>query len=413
LKILIANKYHYMEGGPENIVFGLSEYLPSIGHEVIPFSVAYKENVPSLYEKYFLQPIGGGEETKLTNLKAGPYTRLRLGMRSIYSLEARRAVKRLIEDTKPDIMFSLNIVNHISPSIVDAAHECGVPVAMMSCDYFLVCANYLLLRNGQVCTECEHGHYYHALRHKCVQDSLAATTCKVAGMYLHKLLGIYKKVDAFITPARFTKELLIRAGFPADKMHLIPTFANLSSWKPRADNDGYILYFGRLTPEKGIDYLISAHALSGVEDPLVIVGDGSADYVAVLKSKAQDSRARVTFLGRKIGDELRRIVGGAKYVVVPSVWYDNAPTVIPEAYASGKPVIATALGGMCEQVTEETGILVEPWNVKALADAIAKLSASPDLVKKMGENARRLAEREYGIDTYAKRLLGLFSSIVS
>ena len=409
MRIVIANKYYYLDGGPERYLFGLADYLGSLGHEVIPFAVGYEKNLPSEYEKYFLRPAGAGPETKLGKLEGGVGTKLRIAIRSIYSFEARRALGRLIGDVKPDLLYCLNIVNHMSPSVIDAAHKRGVPVVMRLSDYNLVCPNYLFLHDGQICTECERG-YYHALRYKCAQGSFAATACRVAGMYVHKFAGVYRKVSAFVTPAKFMKDTLVRAGFAAEKIHHIPTFVDLSSWSPRYDNDGYILYFGRLAREKGIEFLLSAYAKSRVDDPLVIVGGGAGDYVEQLKSGIDEgSRGKVNFIGRKSGRELQEIVRGAKYVVVPSLWHDNAPNVVYESFAAGKPVVASALGGLCEQVTADTGVLVEPGNVDELAEAIVRLSGTPDLLEELGRNARRRVEEEHGVEIHVRRLLDVFA----
>jgi glycosyltransferase involved in cell wall biosynthesis len=413
LRIIGINKYYYIDGGPERYLFSLTDYLETLGHEVIPFAVAYPRNNPSEYDKYFLKPAGGGTETKLDKLEGGISTKLKIALRSVYSVEAKQALEKLIVDTKPDLIYCLNIVNHLSPSLIDAAQKHGVPVVMRLSDYNLICPSYLFLRDGQVCTECERG-YYHALKHRCVYKSLTATFCRVAGMYIHKFSGIYRKVDAFVTPARFMQEAMIRAGFQESKIHHIPTFVNSSKWTPRYDNDGYILYFGRLTPEKGSEFLIRSYLESSTSDPLIIVGDGPSEHVEQVKSLAAQAKpGSITLVGGKSGEELQRIVGGAKYVVVPSLCFDNTPNVVYESFAAGKPVIASALGGLPEQVDDETGILVEPGNVSQLAAAIDRLSASPEMIDTLGQGARRRVEEKHSIEDHVDRLLRLFSEITA
>lgn len=409
MKIIAVNKYYYLDGGPERYLFSLSDYLASLGHEVIPFAVAYEKNDPSAYEAYFVRPAGSGTGTKLDQLEGGIGTRLRIAARSIYSVEAKRALEKLIDDTGPDVVYALNIVNHMSPSIIDAAHGRGVPVVMRLSDYNLICPSYLFLRDGKLCTECERG-YYHALRHKCVYGSISATLCRVLGMYAHRITRVYDKVSAFVAPARFMRDMLVRAGLPAEKIHHIPTFVDSARWTPRYDSDGHVLYFGRLTPEKGVGFLLRAYRESGIEDPLLIVGSGPARYVEQLKGEAAED-GRVSFLGQKSGRELQDIVRGARYVVVPSLWYDNTPNVVYEAFAAGKPVIATALGGLCEQITPETGVLVEPGDVQDLAAAISRMSSSPELLEQMGRSARRRVEEVHSIRAHVDRLLELFTAI--
>jgi len=129
-----------------------------------------------------------------------------------------------------------------------------------------------------------------------------------------------------------------------------------------------------------------------------------------LKGEAAED-GRVSFLGQKSGRELQDIVRGARYVVVPSLWYDNTPNVVYEAFAAGKPVIATALGGLCEQITPETGVLVEPGDVQDLAAAISRMSSSPELLEQMGRSARRRVEEVHSIRAHVDRLLELFTAI--
>jgi glycosyltransferase involved in cell wall biosynthesis len=116
----------------------------------------------------------------------------------------------------------------------------------------------------------------------------------------------------------------------------------------------------------------------------------------------------VEFQGYKSGDELNKIVSGAEHVVVPSLWHDNAPNVVYESFAAGKPVIASALGGLREQVTADTGILVSPGDVEDLAKALKRMSQVQGLTEELGRAARRKVEEEHRIDSHAEQLLGLF-----
>ncbi len=413
MKIVIANKYYHISGGPEKYLFGLSEHLKPLGHDVIPFSLTYERNEPSEYKDYFLEAAGGGEETKLYKIRGGISTKFRIAARSIYSLQARDSLEKLITDTDADILYCLNIVNHMSPSIIDAAHRKGIPSVMRLSDYNLVCANYLYLRDDRVCTDCERG-FHHALIHKCVYGSLSATAVRVSAMWIHKALRIYNKVGAFVTPAMFMRNTLIRNGYPAEKIHYIPTFVDAHNWVPRYDNDGYVLYFGRLTPEKGIEFLLRSYITSGISDPLMVVGECPNNYMDEVKSRVGESNlSKVSFLGLRTGEELRNIVRGAKYVVVPSLCYDNSPNVVYESFAAGKPVIGSALGGLCEQISDDTGELVEPGNTVMLAEAMTRLSQTSGLVGQLGRNARAKVEREHSVETHMERLLTLFQQLIS
>ena len=413
MKIITANKYHFLNGGAERYMLSLTEELRNQGHEVIPFGIRYDRNIPTDYDEYFIAPAGSGDQIRLNRQEGGALTRLRIAARAVYSLEAKSLMNRLVSDTNPDLLYCLNIVNHMSPSIIDSAAKHGVPVVMRLSDYNLVCPSYLCLREGSVCTECYAG-YHRALKYKCIYGSMSATACRVIAMYAHKWLGLYDKVGAFVTPAKTLRHALIKCGFPEEKVHYIPTFVNISNWNPCYENHGYILYFGRLTPEKGINVLIDAYCASGVSDPLVVVGDGNPDYVAGLKLKVPENmRERIHFVGEKSGEELRDVVRYAKYVVVPSVCFDNSPNVVYESFAAGKPVVGSAIGGIQEQVNSNVGMLVKPGDVTELAQALQSLSADTERLELLGRNARRLVEEEHNVKTHIERLLRLFGEVCS
>jgi glycosyltransferase involved in cell wall biosynthesis len=419
VRIIICNKYYFVTGGPERYMFGVTRELQQRGHEVIPFSVAATRNETTPYSRYFISsPVDPDKyDARLAQQKLSPGAKLRIAGRSLYSREAYRKLRSLIRDTQADLVYALNFSNYMSPSIIDAAYDTGTPMVVRLSSFDLLCANNTFLRNGKICTECLTGDKYHGILHRCVGGSLVASTMRVAAMYYHDIIDIYRRVDAFVAPARFMREKLIEGGFPAERIHHIPTFVDVGRFRPRPSetpDDGYILFFGRLAPDKGVGVLVDAYAQLGPgAPPLVLMGFAERDEEARLRKQCAELQlSNVHFIGPRQGEEMVSIVQRARCVVMPSLWFDNTPNTIYEAFACGRPVIASNVGSLPEQVIDgQTGLLFEMGNPTALARQLTRLLRDGRLADQLGANALRLVHQEYSSATHVERLQSLFESL--
>ena len=418
MKVIVCNKYYFVTGGPERYMFGLTDVLQRMGPEVIPFSVASVKNEPTPYESYFVSPpvdgaLYGG---KLTQKRLGVGTKLRMAQRAIYSQEARHKLRALIRDTQADAVYLLNFTSYLSPSIIDAARDEHVPVVVRLSSFDLICANHMFLRDGKICTECMHGKY-HSVLHRCVGDSFSASLAKSVAMYYHDLSGIYKRVDAFVAPAKFMEQTLVAAGYPAARISHIPTFVDSGRFQPRPPGtplENYILYFGRVAPDKGLSTLIDAYARLGPSaPPLLLMGwSEPAEEQRLRKQCADLGLTNVRFMGASRGEEMVSIVQRARFVIVSSVWFENTPNTVYEAFACGRPVIATNIGSLPEQVIPEyNGLLFELNNPDDLARQMRRLLNDPDYAEWLGRNGLESIAHEYSAQTHADRLLALFESL--
>ncbi len=413
MNILIANYRYFISGGPERYLFAVSDLLKAKGHKVVPFSNTYARNEPTEYARYFLSsPIDEGQ-VYFRDFKLSPRRIIRLLQRSIYSLEARRKIRVVIQAEGIQLAYLLAIANYISPSIIDGCKDLGLPVVMRLSDFYLVCPAYLYLREGEICEECRNG-LYHALRHKCLQGSLLVTAARVLAMYVHRFLHIYDKVDAFVAPSRFTLQEMVEAGFEEKKMHYVPSFIKVENFEPRFEPGDYILYFGRLSKEKGIKYLIEAFEKLHPKTPLLLVGHAHDGEDERLKEYvAQRGLSDVRFLGFKTGDELRRLIQGAMFTVTPSIWYDNTPMTVYESFAYGKPVIGSNLGGIAEQIEDGVdGLLFKPKNVDDLAGKMDYLLQNRHLIPEMGRRAREKVKREYNAERHYEALMEIYQDLL-
>ncbi|RJP56864.1 MAG: glycosyltransferase family 1 protein [Candidatus Auribacter fodinae] len=409
-KILVANRRYFPSTGPERYMFNISALLEHDGFEVVPFSVKREQNLPTPYSDYFVNPPYGENVLYYQDAKLSLWQKLSIFTKCIYSLEAKRKMTHIIKDQNISLVYLLGIVNDISPSVIDACKETGVPVVMRLSDYNILCGSYHFLRNQNLCRECVEKSPYMCTKYKCVKNQFMPSFARSVSMYLHNILNIYDYVSAFVCPCSFMKSSMEMAGFPADKLFQINSFLDPKDYEPCYEHDGYALYFGRVSHEKGIEYLLEAKSLIKTSLPLYIVGGyNDEQYYNSLKKYCVDHEINdVKFIDFMKGDELKKMIRRATFVVAPSIWPDNSPMAVLEALASGKPVIGCDIGGITDQVADNCGYRVPPKNSAALAEKMSFLWSDNTAVTAMGKNARRHFELSFSLDQHYSRLRALF-----
>jgi glycosyltransferase involved in cell wall biosynthesis len=409
MKIAQVNKYYFLRGGTERYMFGLSSMLEDEGHKIVPFSMKDPKNVPTTWSKHFVSAVNAEKVTV-------GWEGLRTAGRFIYSFEARRNFAKMMKQAKPDLVHIHNIYHHISPSILPVATAMGVPVVMTAHDYALVAPNYSLYHNG-LCAHTKPNRYWQAVTHKCVKNSRIAGVLEAVEMTIHEKLGLYmNNVARIIAPTNFVASKLVEYGVPEEKLVVVPhPFLGVGEkGKKRkvaeSEEGNYMLYVGRLVEEKGVDVLIRA-AAKVPEIPVRIVGSGPEEHE--LRVLAEELGARnVTFVGFKDGAALAAEYAGARAVIVPSVWYEVFGLISLEAYAAGKPVIASRIGGLPEVVHDrETGLLFLAGSSEELAKKIVDLWEDAERAMKMGEAGRELLATEYSPKLHYERIMGVYAGV--
>ncbi len=405
MKVILAHKFLHLTGGTEQYFRDLATILAQHGHETIPFGLDDPRNPPSPYQQYLLPTIDYRNTSRLYHLR---HLGRVLG-RTLYSFEARRRMDALVRDTRPDIAHLQSIEHHISPSILHALHRRRVPMVQSVNTYKHVCASYrlYLFDRQETCERCLYGRHYHALLTRCVKGSRCASALAAVEMYLHQhLMKIYHLIDRFIVPNRFMAERMIGAGYPQRKVVRLLNPLDLSAYEPSEAMDDYVLYFGRVDPEKGVMPLVRAMArLPRLK--LVVVGDGQQLEACVAEAK-RCGASNVEFVGPKWGDELKPYLSRCRLVVVPSLWYEPSPYVIYQALASGKAVVASRTGGIPDLITPETGRLVEPGDVDDLVRALEEVAFDEARLREMGRAARQWAHEQLSPRRYYERLMAVY-----
>ena len=324
-----------------------------------------------------------------------------------------RDMRRFLERCRPDVVHVHNTFPLISYSVVDACRDADVPCVATVHNYRFVCANGLLLRDGQPCEECLNaGSVLPGLRYRCYRKRLPATLPVAATIAFNRARGLWlRRLSAIIALTEFQKARLVGSGAPANKVVVKPNFAKAASapleWRNR---DLGFLFVGRLSHEKGIRLLIDVwKRLGGVAGKLTVIGDGPLR--CELQSGSPES---VEFLGQLPHDEVLRQMKRARVLVFPSICFEGFPLTIVEAFSFGVPVIASRIGGIPEIVGGGVvGELVDPGDVGAWCDAILKCSRRSDGLESMGENALRKHRSLYSPERNAQILLSVYQQAVS
>ncbi|WP_244475728.1 glycosyltransferase [Methylobacterium sp. Leaf466] len=403
MRLLSVNNYHYRRGGAEVVFLEHNRLMRETGWDVTSFAMKHPKNLPSASDASFVDEIEFGQDY-------GVLRSLRQAATLIYSFEARAKLRPLIAAQRPDVAHVHNIYHHISPSFLPLLRQAGIPVVMTLHDLKIACPAYTMLSQGKVCERCRGGRIYNVAVRRCVKNSVALSGLVMVETLIHRMLDIYdRNVDRFVVPSRFYIDKLVEWGWPRERFVHIPNFVDVDDFTPsHLPGEGF-LYVGRLSPEKGLDTLIRAAAKAGQR--VALVGSGAME--PHLRSLAAETGGDVHFLGYLTGEGLHDAIRSSRAVVLASTWYENGPISLMEAYALGRPVIGTRIGGIPEMIREDvTGLIVPPNDADALAAAMTRLAAMPaERAAAISRAARTLVEDEFSVERYRSRILSLYADI--
>ncbi len=408
MRIIVANYRYFIAGGPEKYLFKFIEAAEKRGIEVIPFSVNNPQNFDTPYSKYFAKPRSN--QLMFTDTKKSLSNIVGMVRATIWNYDAEHRLRKLIKDTKPDAIYILHEVNHLSPSIIRAAKKEGVRVVHRISDFFMFCPKYDFLCDDDICEACLYRDYSKAIKHRCVKGSKVGTLLRVLAMKLYWKIKVFDDVDQYICTCEFSKGILIKGGIPADKVTCIPTFIDTSSITPSYEFDKYFLFLGRMAHQKGPIYAIKAMKyLKDTEFVLKITGtisDSNEDQQIWKYIQKNGLEEKVIFTGFKQGQELENLIARAACIVCPAIWYENMPNAVVEAYAHGKPVIASRIGSLVEIVEDnKTGLLFEMKNSKDMADKLRILMKYTGTVERLGRQARMKCDSDYCEERHMSKVI--------
>jgi len=405
VRILHINKFFHFTGGGDRYFFDVADIMKQKGHENIFFSTHDSNNCKTPYEKYFVK---GFSEKNINSF--GFWEKVRVFFNGIYSFEAKKNIRKLIKDTRPDIAHVYNIFYQISPSIFHTLKKEGVPIVMSLLDSHIICASATLYNQGHNCDKCSRS-YVNILTNKCYKNSFLPSLMAFFAKVIHKSLKLWDEVDLFMTASQNFKNLLINWGFDKDKIMINPYYAKTEEVPPLYNFKDYFLFVGRLTFEKGVDVLLEAMKnISGIK--LKIMGDGNARNWMENYVKKHNIK-NVEFIGTiENKSEFYEYIRNAMFVVVPSTWFDF-PLIVLNSFCAGKPVIGSNSGGIPEMIDHrKNGLIFHRGRSKELEDAIKYLLRNKDLVIKYGKNARQKAEKIYTVERHYSRIMQVYNTVL-
>lgn len=414
MKIIIVNYRYFISGGPERYLFNIKQILEKNGHTVVPFSIKHNKNVTSEYEKYFMDAIGKGDEVYANEYKKNNLKTVFTGLgRMLYSFEAKRKIKKLIRDVRPDLVYVIYYQNKMSSSIIDGAYEMKVPVVQRISDFGHICANniFYIYQKNQICERCLHGSRINAIKYKCVNKSLLNSFLKVMALKIQDYRKTTSKISAFVFPAEFTRKKFEVFGIPVAKMHCIPTFYNDQSDNSEEVSYGdSFLYIGRVDRDKGILTMVKAFAETDYK--LTIIGSSIDGYDELIKAYLSDKKHNITFLGKLDFREIKEYLNSCLCTLCPSECYDNMPNSVLESYGYKKAVIASRLGALIDLVVDnETGLNFTAGDYVDLREKVKYIFDNRQEAIRLGIQAKGKLLTEYSENLHYERLINLFNSV--
>ncbi len=330
----------------------------------------------------------------------------KLFFRTSWSQKSFQRMKRAIQQERPDIIHVHNTFPLISPSVLYAAKQASLPVVQTLHNFRIFCPKATFFREGKVCNACLHDSLWNSVRYSCYRDSKLQSYTVAQMLWVHRALNTWdKNIDTFIALSRFSKEKFVEGGIQESRIVVKPNFIHVDV-APDYRHSSYAVSVGRLSPEKGVDVLLKAW--KGQTLPLKIIGDGQLR--SVLETKTRESElVNVEFMGGIPHADVISQIQRSSFLVFSSLCYENFPLAIVEAFACGKPVIASRLGAMAEIVSDGvTGLLFEPGNEVELADKVRWALEHPDHMRQMGINARKAFEENYTPERNYEMLISIY-----
>ena len=365
MKILMVNKFLYPNGGSETYIFKLCDYLKSIGHEVQFFGMEHKDRI-----------VGNNVNSYTSNMdfhSGSKFAKLTYPIRTIYSVEARKKIRAVLDDFQPDVCHLNNFNFQLTPSVIleivkwrkEKRKECKI--IYTAHDYQLVCPAHLC-RNpntNENCEKCLGGKFLNCVKGNCIHSSKARSLVGFAEAEFWKLCGVYKHIDKIICCSNFMKTKLDMNLAFSQKTIVLHNFVEKVQTKQTEKKD-YVLYFGRYSKEKGTETLFEvAKKLPHIE--FIFAGSGPLEYIF-------EDAPNIKNVGFQRGEALEALIREARFTVAPSECYENCPFSVLESQLYGTPVLGANIGGIPELIEiGKSGEVFESGNRESLGQKISQM----------------------------------------
>lgn len=400
MRVLLVNKFHWNKGGSEKYYFELGELLKKHGHEVAYFSMEDDKNIKTGDKEYFVPKFDLNNSSKLKALDV------------ISNKKNQKIMEHALDDFKPDIVHLNNFQRQLSASIIMPCIDRKIPIVFTAHDVQAICPAITMMDNDKnPCELCMHGKYMNCIKKSCNKGSKLKSALGALEGYYYRIHKIYtEKINYIITPSEFYRAKFIEDGVNENKVQAIHNSIEMKDYDVEVEDDGYALYFGRLSKEKGILNLINAFK-NCKDGKLYIAGDGPERETIEQIIKENKLENRVKLLGFLNKEQMTDVIRKCKFVVVPSIWYENCPYSILETLAIGKPVIGSNMGGIPELVNDnENGFIYD--TISELTEKMNLLFENKKLVKQFSKKSKELATEKYDREVYYQKLKKIYDKVI-
>lgn len=382
--ILIVHNYYQIPGGEDTVVANEKMMLEKHGHKVI------------LYSR------NNAELKQMSKIRI-----LFLPFTTVFNLRTYKEIKKQIRRENIDVVHIHNTLNLISPAVYYAARSMKVPVVQTVHNFRLLCPGATFYRDGHICEDCVKNGLKCAVKYSCYRGSKAQTLVCAISTWLHRITGIYGKIN-YICLTEFNKDKLLQLKpIKPERVFVKPNFVENNSFIPEEERLNQFVFVGRLDKLKGVDILFEAWKRMG-EGAIKLIVCGMGPMEGWCKSFIKENVVNIEMRGFVPNDEALKIIANSKALVLPTQWYEGFPMSIVEAFSVGTPVICSDLGNAGSVVEEGiTGYKFRYDSIESIMSAIDKMREKP-LNK---EKIKKIYEIKYSENANYKILNDIYTGI--
>lgn len=333
--ILMVHNFYQQAGGEDTVFHQESAMLEDAGHRVVRY-------------------------TRTNDDIKGALGKLKALFAMVFNLRTYREVKRIIRDERIDVVHCHNTFPMISAAVYWAARHEHVPVIQTVHNFRLLCPNASFYRDGTICEECLNRGFQSAVKHRCYRHSRLQTAGVALLLQINRKIGSYS-IPHYVFLTEFNRDkhkaFLESTGASCSVIsNCCDDYSHLA--RSYAAREPIVLYFGRLSKEKGIAELLNvwtSFCKSNHESELrlVVVGDG--EKAEEVRKIVCDPANRCDFPGKMSHDDLIELIGRSLVTVVPSNWYEGLPMALVESFSCKTPVLGSAVGNVGSIVSSSEG----------------------------------------------------------
>lgn len=380
--VLIVHNYYQIPGGEDTVVANEKKMLEDHGHKV----VLYSRNNSEIKEM-------------------SKFQKLKLPFTTIFNPRTYVDIKKLIKKEKIDIVHVHNTLNLTSSAVYYASLSCKVPVVQTIHNFRLLCPGATFYRDGHICEECVQHGLKCAVKYGCYRESKAQTLICVVSMMLHRMTGIYGKINYICLTEFNKKKLLELKQIKEDKVFVKPNFVECTEkFIPEEQRKEQFVFAGRLDKLKGIDVLLEAWKQMGEKAPkLIVCGTGPMEEWC--RRFSVKNKINVEFRGFVPNAEVLKIIANSKALILPTQWYEGFPMSIVEAFSIGTPVICSDIGNAGSVVNEGvTGNKFKSHSTEKFILAVRKCSG-------LCESTLAEYQKKYTEEINYKQLIAVYKKV--